>query len=214
MVLWRCTVCGYVSSGSEPPERCPRCQAQKEKFVTPVASGRAIGAYSLTEPMSGSDAGTMRSRAVRRGEDYLLQGRKSWVTSGPVANFILLFTMTDPEKKHKGITAFLVDTNRPGFTRGKDEPKLGIRASATCEIVFDDYLCSADDRLGDDLERREEGDEDDGDRGDRPQEISGANGDSRGPNEPRQGHPGDRVKDRRTDVGRDLVQVHPDTDHV
>ncbi len=127
-------------------------EAQKQKYVQAVASGKAIGAYSLTEPMSGSDAGTMRSRAVRRGDGYLLQGRKSWVTSGPVAEFILLFTMTDPDKKHKGITAFLVDTNKPGFARGKDEPKLGIRASATCEIVFDDYLCAAEDRLGEEGE--------------------------------------------------------------
>jgi alkylation response protein AidB-like acyl-CoA dehydrogenase len=80
-------------------------ETQKQKFVRPVASGKAIGAYSLTEPMSGSDAGTMRTRAVRRGSDYVLQGRKSWVTSGPVAEFILVFTMTEPEKKHRGITA-------------------------------------------------------------------------------------------------------------
>jgi alkylation response protein AidB-like acyl-CoA dehydrogenase len=70
------------------------------------------------------------------------------VTSGPVARYILVFTMTDPDKKQKGITAFLVDTTRPGFSRGKDEPKLGIRASATCEIVFDGYQAAADERLG------------------------------------------------------------------
>jgi alkylation response protein AidB-like acyl-CoA dehydrogenase len=123
-------------------------EEQRRKYVMPVAEGRAIGAYSLTEPMSGSDAGTMRSRAVREGPGYVLEGRKSWVTSGPVADFILLFTMTDPVKKHKGITAFLVDTTRAGFSRGKDEPKLGIRASATCEIVFDGYQAGADERLG------------------------------------------------------------------
>ena len=127
-------------------------EAQKQKYLKAVASGKAIGAYSLTEPMSGSDAGTMRSKAIRRGDVYFLQGRKSWVTSGPVADFILLFTMTDPGKKHKGISAFLVDTGKPGFARGKNEPKLGIRASATCEIVFDDYLCSAEDRLGEEGE--------------------------------------------------------------
>jgi alkylation response protein AidB-like acyl-CoA dehydrogenase len=102
--------------------------------------------------MSGSDAGTMRSRAVRQGDGYVLDGRKSWVTSGPVADFILVFTMTDPEKGHKGITAFLIDTTRPGFSRGKNEPKLGIRASATCEIVFDGYECSVDERLGEEGE--------------------------------------------------------------
>jgi len=127
-------------------------EAQKQKYLRPVAEGKAIGAYSLTEPMSGSDAGTMRSRAMRQGPGYVIEGRKSWVTSGPVADFVLLFTMTDPGRKHKGITAFLIDTTRPGFSRGKDEPKLGIRASATCEIVFDGYQCPAEDRLGDEGE--------------------------------------------------------------
>ena len=127
-------------------------EAQKTRYVRPVAEGRSIGAYSLTEPMSGSDAGTMRSRAVRQGDGYRLTGRKSWVTSGPVAEFILVFTMTDPDKGHRGITAFLIETSRPGFSRGKDEPKLGIRASATCEIVFDDYRATADDRLGEEGE--------------------------------------------------------------
>lgn len=121
---------------------------QKKKFLLPVASGKAVGAYSLTEPMSGSDAGTMKSRAVRDGDAYILNGRKSWVTSGPVANFMVVFMMTDPEKKQKGISAFLIDTSRPGFVRGKKEPKLGIRASATSEILFEDYRCSIEDRLG------------------------------------------------------------------
>ncbi len=123
-------------------------EAQKQKYVTAVASGKSIGAYSLTEPMSGSDAGTMRSRAVREGEGYIINGRKSWVTSGPVAEYIVVFTMTDPEKKHRGITAFLIDANKPGFVRGKKEPKLGIRASATSEILFEDYHCPLEDRLG------------------------------------------------------------------
>jgi alkylation response protein AidB-like acyl-CoA dehydrogenase len=123
-------------------------EAQKQKFVTPVASGKSIGAYSLTEPMSGSDAGTMRSRAVREGDVYVINGRKSWVTSAPVADYIVLFTMTDPEKKHRGITAFLIETDKPGFVRGKKEPKLGIRASATSEILFEDYRCPLENRLG------------------------------------------------------------------
>jgi alkylation response protein AidB-like acyl-CoA dehydrogenase len=123
-------------------------EAQKKKFVIPVASGKAIGAYSLTEPMSGSDAGTMRSRAVRDGEVYVINGRKSWVTSGPVAEYVVTFTMTDPEKKHRGISAFLIESDKPGFVRGKKEPKLGIRASATSEILFEDYRCPAENRLG------------------------------------------------------------------
>ncbi len=123
-------------------------EEQKQKYLRAVASGEAIGAYSLTEPMSGSDAATMRSRATREGDGYSINGRKSWVTSAPVADYVLLFTMTDPDKGAKGISAFLIDTNKSGFTRGKKEPKLGIRASATSEIVFDNYKASEADRLG------------------------------------------------------------------
>ena len=125
-------------------------EAQKQQFLVPVASGEKIGAYSLTEPMSGSDAGTMQSRAVRSadGTHYVINGRKSWVTSGPVTDFVLLFTMTEPEKLHRGVTAFLIDTNTPGFIRGKKEPKLGIRASATSEIIFEDYACPVENMLG------------------------------------------------------------------
>ena len=123
-------------------------EAQKQKYLVPVASGEAIGAYSLTEPMSGSDSGTMKSRAVRNGDHYIINGRKSWVTSAPVADYIVLFTVTDPSKKHKGVTAFLVDTTQPGFERGKTEPKLGIRASATSEVIYTDYVCPVENRLG------------------------------------------------------------------
>ncbi|NCF65028.1 MAG: acyl-CoA dehydrogenase [Chloroflexi bacterium] len=125
-------------------------EEQKQKFLVPVASGQKIGAYSLTEPMSGSDAGTMRSRAVlnEAGTHYILNGRKSWVTSAPYADFIVVFIMTQPEKQHRGVTAFAIETNRSGFERGKKEPKLGIRASATSEIIFDNYECPVEDRLG------------------------------------------------------------------
>jgi len=123
-------------------------ETQKKEFLTPVASGEVVGAYSLTEPMSGSDAGTMRTRAVRKGDGYVINGRKSWVTSGPVAKYFVVFTMTDPEKKHAGISAFLVDADKPGFSRGKKEPKLGIRASATSEILFEDYYAPAENMIG------------------------------------------------------------------
>ncbi|MCS7038981.1 MAG: acyl-CoA dehydrogenase family protein, partial [Anaerolineae bacterium] len=127
-------------------------EEQKREWVTPVASGREIGAYALTEPMSGSDAGTMRTRAELSpdGRHYIINGRKSWITSGPVAHRLILFAKTDPtaEPKHRGISAFLIDTSRPGFVRGKVEPKLGIRASATCELFFEDYLCPVENLLG------------------------------------------------------------------
>ena len=135
-------------------------EAQKREWIAPVASGEQIGAYSLTEPMSGSDAGNMASRALlsEAGTHYIINGRKSWVTSAPFADRIVLFTMTaidpprsphsDGGKKQGKITAFLIDTRRPGFSRGKTEPKLGIRASATSEIIFEDYACPVEHVLG------------------------------------------------------------------
>jgi alkylation response protein AidB-like acyl-CoA dehydrogenase len=127
-------------------------EAQKQKFLVPVASGEKVGAYSLTEPMSGSDAATMRTRAVLDGDHYVINGLKSWVTSGPVADFIVLFCITDPDAGHRGITAFLIDADQPGFSRGKKEPKLGIRASATSELLFEDYRCPVTHRLGEEGE--------------------------------------------------------------
>ncbi len=127
-------------------------EEQKQKYIIPVASGKSIGAYSLTEPMSGSDAGTMRTRATRDGDEYILNGRKSWVTSGPVADFIVVFMKTDLEKAHKGITAFIVPSDAPGYSRGKKEPKLGIRASATSEILFEDCRIPIENRLGEEGE--------------------------------------------------------------
>ena len=124
-------------------------EEQKQKFLKPVASGKAIGAYSLTEPMSGSDSGTMKSRATRDGDFYILNGRKLWVTSGPVADFVIVFMVTNPEKKQKGISAFLIDAkNTAGFMRGKKEPKLGIRASATSELIFENCRVPVANRLG------------------------------------------------------------------
>ncbi len=124
--------------------------AQKSRFVTPVASGKAVGCYGLTEPQSGSDAANMRTRAVLAadGSHYVINGKKSWITSGPVADFMVMFAVTDPDAKSKGITAFILDCRQPGFIRGKTEPKLGIRASATCEIEFHDYQVPAENRLG------------------------------------------------------------------
>ncbi|MEE4295029.1 MAG: acyl-CoA dehydrogenase family protein [Wenzhouxiangella sp.] len=125
-------------------------EEQKQRFVRAVASGEEIGAYALTEPQSGSDASTMKSRAVlsEDGSHYVINARKSWITSGPYARYLVLFASTDPEAGAKGITAFIIDTEEDGFTRGKTEPKLGIRASATCEIELADYRCPVEHRLG------------------------------------------------------------------
>ena len=114
-----------------------------------IAEGKAVGAFALTEPQSGSDATAMRCRAVKQADgSFVINGKKSWITSGPVADYIVLFAMSEPDKGAKGITAFMIDTRKPGFHRGKTEPKMGIRASATCEIEFADYVVPADDVLG------------------------------------------------------------------
>jgi alkylation response protein AidB-like acyl-CoA dehydrogenase len=125
-------------------------EQQKNTYVRAVASGAAIGAYALTEPQSGSDASNMKSRAVRSadGSHYVINARKSWITSGPYARYIVLFAMTDPDAGARGVSAFIIDTEGKGFSCGKTEPKLGIRASATCEIELDDYHCPADCLLG------------------------------------------------------------------
>ena len=124
-------------------------EAQKQLYVRAIAEGREIGAFALTEPQSGSDATAMRCRAVKQADgSFVVNGKKSWITSGPVAKYIVLFAMSEPDKGAKGITAFLIDTTREGFHRGKTEPKLGIRASATCEIEFTDYVVQADEVLG------------------------------------------------------------------
>ncbi|WP_337245359.1 acyl-CoA dehydrogenase family protein [Luteimonas sp. gir] len=122
---------------------------QKRTYVSAIAEGREIGAFALTEPQSGSDATAMRCRAVKQADgSFVVNGKKSWITSGPVAKYFVLFAMTEPDKGARGVTAFLVDGERAGFHRGKTEPKLGIRASATCEIEFQDYVVQPDEVLG------------------------------------------------------------------
>ena len=127
-------------------------EEQKQKYLRPVASGQVIGAYALTEPQSGSDAGNIRVTASLSadGTHYVINGTKSWITSGPVSKYIVLFAQTDPDAKprYRGVSAFMVDTEQPGLSRGKTEPKLGIRASATCEIHLEDYQCPLGARLG------------------------------------------------------------------
>ena len=122
--------------------------AQRAEWLVPLASGEKIGAYSLTEPQSGSDAANMHTLAVPDGDDWIISGRKSWVTSGPVADTVLVFVSTDPNGDHNDTMCVLVDTTQPGFERGKTEPKLGIRASATCELVFDEYRVPGGAALG------------------------------------------------------------------
>ncbi len=124
-------------------------EEQKQKYVRAIAQGEAIGAYALTEPQSGSDASAMHTRATRNANgDWVINGKKSWITSGMVARYIILFAITTPGIGAKGVSAFIIDTELPGFHAGKTEPKLGIRASATCEIEFTDYVCPKENLLG------------------------------------------------------------------
>lgn len=124
-------------------------EEQKQKYVRAIAQGEAIGAYALTEPQSGSDASAMHTRATKNvNGDWVINGKKSWITSGMVARYIILFAITTPGIGAKGVSAFIIDTQLPGFHAGKSEPKLGIRASATCEIEFTDYVCPKENLLG------------------------------------------------------------------
>jgi butyryl-CoA dehydrogenase len=121
---------------------------QRKEFLVPFAKGEKLGAFALTEPMSGSDAAEMRTLAVRRGDEYVLDGTKNFITNGPQADVILVFAMTDRAKRHKGISAFLVPSDARGFSRGKPDEKVGIRASGSCSIFFESCAIPARLRLG------------------------------------------------------------------
>ncbi|WP_322489936.1 acyl-CoA dehydrogenase [Chloroflexus sp.] len=123
-------------------------EEQKRELLTPLASGRMLGAFSLSEPGAGSDAAAQRTTAVRDGDYYIINGVKNWVTNGDHADTIILMAMTDPSKGVKGITAFLVDTHAPGCRVVKVENKLGIRSAHSCQMAYDDYRLPAWRRLG------------------------------------------------------------------
>jgi butyryl-CoA dehydrogenase len=121
---------------------------QRAQFLTPYACGEKLGCFALTEPMSGSDAAEMRTIAVARGDGYVLSGSKNYITNGPQADTVLVFAMTDRSKGHKGITAFLVPTDAKGIVRSKPDEKVGIRASGSCTIFFEDCAVPKSQRLG------------------------------------------------------------------
>ena len=123
-------------------------EEQKRRYLTPLARGEKIGAYALTEPEAGSDAAAIRTRAVREGDEYVINGTKHFITNGSFADIILLFASTDPSKGHRGISAFLVERGTPGFSVGKEENKMGIRATSTCELIFRDCRVPVANRLG------------------------------------------------------------------
>jgi hypothetical protein len=130
---------GLVRSGSP---------AQRERFLPGLISGKTIGAFALTEADAGSDAGAIKSRATRQGNGYVLNGTKQFISSGKTAGLTLAFAVTDPDKGKRGISAFLIPTDRPGYHVDKVEHKLGQAASDTCALRFDNLALEGDLRLG------------------------------------------------------------------
>jgi len=123
-------------------------EEQKQKYLRPMAEGTKVGAYGLTEPSAGSDAGSMKTSAKEDGDHYVLNGSKIFITNGGIADIYVVFAVTDPESKHKGTTAFIVEKDFEGFSVGKKEKKLGIRSSPTTEIIFDNCRVPKENVLG------------------------------------------------------------------
>ncbi|MBH3427462.1 acyl-CoA dehydrogenase family protein [Pseudomonas alkylphenolica] len=126
--------------------------AQKQQFLTPLASGAMLGAFALTEPQAGSDASSLKTRARRDGDHYVLNGCKQFITSGQNAGVVIVFAVTDPAAGKRGISAFIVPTDSPGYQVARVEDKLGQHASDTCQIVFDDVRIPLANRLGEEGE--------------------------------------------------------------
>ena len=123
-------------------------EQQKEQFLTPLASGAMLGAFALTEPQAGSDASSLKTRARLDGDHYVLNGSKQFITSGQNAGVVIVFAVTDPDAGKRGISAFIVPTDSPGYQVARVEDKLGQHASDTCQIVFDNVRVPVANRLG------------------------------------------------------------------
>jgi butyryl-CoA dehydrogenase len=113
-------------------------EEQKRSYLPDLSTGRRLGCFALSEPEAGSDPASMRTSAVKRGKSYIINGTKSWITNGAEADTAILFAATDPTKKHHGISAFIIDMDNPGASVGKLEHKLGIKASSTAQLFFED----------------------------------------------------------------------------
>ncbi|WP_313126251.1 acyl-CoA dehydrogenase family protein [Proteiniclasticum ruminis] len=123
-------------------------EAQKEKYLLPLASGDKLGAFGLTEPNAGSDAAMQQTIAVREGDFYRINGSKIFITNGGYADTFIIFAMTDKQKGTRGISAFIVEKGMEGFSIGKTEHKLGIKGSSTTELIFKDLMLPAENLLG------------------------------------------------------------------
>ena len=137
----------HVSLACQPLLRSGT-DAQRERFLAPLAKGEKLGCFALSEPASGSDAAAMRTSARRDGDGWVLNGTKNFITNGAFADLTIVFAQTDPEERHKGIAAFVVEKGTPGFTVGKLERKLGIRGSDTAQLHFADVRVGDDHRIG------------------------------------------------------------------
>lgn len=124
-------------------------EEQKEKYLRPLAQGKIIGAFCLSEPEAGSDATSQKTTAVDQGDHYLLNGTKNWITNGSSASVYLVIAQSDPDKKHKGINALIVEKDYAGFDVGKKEDKMGIRGSDTHSLMFSDVRVPKENRIGD-----------------------------------------------------------------
>ncbi len=127
-------------------------EEQKKRFLVPFARGDKIGCYALTEPQAGSNAAALRTKAVRKGDRYIVNGTKAWITNGGAADAAIVYVNTQPEKGEKGITALVVERGTPGFAVGKEEKKLGINATACTELSFTDCEVPAANRIGEEGE--------------------------------------------------------------
>ena len=127
-------------------------EEQKKKFLLPFARGEKIGCYALTEPQAGSNAAALATKAVRKGDKYVINGTKAWITNGGAADAAIVYVNTQPEKGEKGITALVVEKGTPGFAVGKEEKKLGIHATACTELSFSDCEVPAGNRIGEEGE--------------------------------------------------------------
>lgn len=125
-------------------------EAQKLKYLTKLTTGASIGAFCLSEPEAGSDATSQQTTAIDKGDHYVLNGTKNWITNGNSADFYLVIAQTDREKKHKGINAFIVEKGWDGFEIGVKEDKLGIRGSDTHSLIFNDVKVPKENRIGED----------------------------------------------------------------
>ncbi|ALM20650.1 acyl-CoA dehydrogenase [Nonlabens sp. MIC269] len=125
-------------------------EAQKEKYLTKLTTGESIGAFCLSEPEAGSDATSQKTTAIDKGDHYVLNGTKNWITNGSTADYYLVIAQTDREKKHRGINAFIVEKGWDGFEIGVKEDKLGIRGSDTHSLIFNDVKVPKENRIGED----------------------------------------------------------------